>query len=230
MARDYRKLRGYGRWCTSGIGSRCSRLFAILPKPVSFLMMVVYTQLNMFGIFRNSGWILLSILVASPFSIAAERFDWKSAIPRIRQVLNQTFPGGRVEENYPIQIRDEGDVIGDGTGEAIVWLGTGGASTDEVALMRIENGSPVVVRFKEKNGAVQASTFLRGASVMHSDDFKLVPDKHAVYSVSTRNDSEGNLAECAVTAYQWNKSTKTFDWSRSLTSQFRRQVCPKLGT
>jgi hypothetical protein len=148
-------------------------------------------------------------------------------VPRIRKALQQTFPGVRFEEVYPISIMDQADVTGDGIDEAVVYLGQGGASTDEVMLMRIANGAPIFATFKEKNGKIRIPTFLRGASVMHSDDFKLVPEKHAVYSVSSRNNSEGEPAECAVAAYQWNASTKTFDWSRSLTTQIKKTVCAK---
>src|SRR5579872_6293247 len=63
---------------------------------------------------------------------SAADFDWKSLIPQIRKVLNQTFPGEGIEEHYNIAIYGTGDVTGDGIPEAIVYVGTGGASTDEV--------------------------------------------------------------------------------------------------
>jgi hypothetical protein len=105
-----------------------------------------------------------------------------------------------------------------------VYLGTGGASTDEVVLMRMENGSPVVVKFREKNGAIQTHTFLRGASVTHSDDFELLSEKHAVYSMSSMTDGEGRLAKCSVTAYRWNASTKTLNWNEALSAQVKQKA------
>ena len=174
--------------------------------------------------------ILLSTVAVSIPAAAANSIDWKSLIPKIREVLKQTFPEERIEEHYALGILAQTDITGDGLPEAVVYLGTGGASTDEVTLMRIENDSPVVQRFKEKNGAVGTHIFLRGASAMHSDDFKFIPEKQAVYSFSSRNDSEGRLADCRVTAYKWNTSTKTFDWSHLLSSQIKRKVCQKIGT
>jgi hypothetical protein len=162
-------------------------------------------------------------------SLSADTIEWKSLIPQIRKALNDTFAGQGIEENYHIQIYGTGDITGDGVQEAIVYLGTGGASTDEVTLMRIENGSPVVAKFR-KNGAAQTHIFLRGASVTHSDDFRLVPEEHAVYSMSSMTDSEGRLARCSVTAYRWSPLTKTFDWNVQLSKQIGRNACPKLGS
>jgi len=161
---------------------------------------------------------------------SAADFDWKSLIPQIRKVLNQTFPGEGIEEHYNIAIYGTGDVTGDGIPEAIVYVGTGGASTDEVVLMRLESGSPVVAKFRGKNGTIQTPTFLRGASVTHSDDFELVPEKHAVYSMSSMTDSEGRLAKCGVIAYRWNPSSKTYDWNKVLSAQLKQKVCPKVGS
>ena len=161
---------------------------------------------------------------------SAQDVDWRRLVPQIREVLNRSVPGERIEETYKIQIYGTGDVTGDGIPEAIVYLGTGGASTDEVMLMRLEGGSPAVARFRQKDGSLQTPTFLRGASVTHSDDFRLVPKNRAVYSVSMKSDSEGYLANCTVTAYRWNASTKTFDWSRTLTTRIRKEACPKVGS
>lgn len=163
-------------------------------------------------------------------SASAGTIDWKSLIPKIRKVLNQTFPGEGVEEHYNIAIYGTGDVTGDGVPDAIVYIGTGGASTDEVVLMRIEGGAPVLAKFGERNGTIDTPTFLRGASVTHSDDFELLPEKHAVYSMSSMTDSEGRLAKCSVAAYRWNVSTETFNWNKVLSAQVKQKVCSKIGS
>ena len=47
-----------------------------------------------------------------------------------------------------------------------MYLGIYGASTDEMTVMRIENGEPVVARFRGQDGKVSSMVFLEGASVM----------------------------------------------------------------
>jgi 5,10-methylenetetrahydrofolate reductase len=65
-------------------------------------------------------------------------------IPAIRDVLkNDPGSQGSVEEHYAVGIRKVADITGDGLTEALVYLGTGGASTDALTLMRIENDKPV---------------------------------------------------------------------------------------
>ena len=100
-------------------------------------------------------------------------------IPAIRSALKAQFPDGKgVEEHYSIGIlrpADIADVTGDGVSEALVWLGTGGASTSEMAVMRIEDDKPVVALFKGRDGKISPMTFLRGAGVLHGDNIEMLP-------------------------------------------------------
>jgi hypothetical protein len=142
-------------------------------------------------------------------------------IPAIRETLkaeslrNPEVQG--VEEHYSIGIRQIADLTGDGVPEALVYLGTGGASTDEMMLMRIRDGKPVFAVFRGRSGKASSMTFLEGASVMHTDSVELLPQEHAVYSIhysfaGLNPDGVQKVHECSGEAYQWNPHMSTFDY------------------
>ena len=68
--------------------------------------------------------------------------------------------------------------------------------------MRIEAGKAVVALFREANGRVSTEIFLQGASVNHGESVGMLPDKQAIYSMSTSSDDYGGAAACDVVAYQ----------------------------
>lgn len=108
-------------------------------------------------------------------------------IPAVRQVLKaesarNPVEFGGIERSSSIAVSNTADVTGDGVPEALVYLGTGGASTGEMTVMRIEDHRPVLAEFKRKNGKVSPAVFLKGASVTHSNAVFLLPKQHAVYS------------------------------------------------
>lgn len=83
-----------------------------------------------------------------------ESVNWEDTIPRLRPVLKRAFPRERIEEHYPIRIVQTADITGDGIPEALVYLGTGGAATDEVTVMRMQGDRPVVALFRRADGKV----------------------------------------------------------------------------
>ena len=144
---------------------------------------------------------LVLLLVAALTHQTAKPVDWQAMIPIIRSVLkneairNPEFRG--IEQPYySIGIRRTADITGEGVTEALVYLGTGGASTDAMTVMRIENGEPVVARFRGRDGKVSSMVFLEGASVMHTDGVELLPEQHAVYSLHYNYGSNGKRREC----------------------------------
>jgi hypothetical protein len=176
---------------------------------------------------------MLVLLLAVAFAAAtAKPVDWKAMIPAVRLALETQFPDERVEEHYPVAIAraaDIADITGDGVSEALVYLGTGGASTDQMALMRIENNKPVVARFRGRDGKVSSTVFLRGASVRHGDGIDMLPNEHAVYSSHYATDDDGKLDKCSGEAYQWNRHTKTFDYSPRLSKKLAQSSCSETG-
>lgn len=176
---------------------------------------------------------LVLLLVATLAYQTANPVDWQAMIPVIRSVLkkeavrNPEFQG--IEQPYySIGIRHTADITGDGVPEALVYLGTGGASTDEMTVMRIENGEPVVARFRGRDGKVSSMVFLEGASVMHTDGVEMLPEQHAVYSLHYNYGNNGKLHECTGEAYQWNPDTKLFDYNHPLGKKLTQDTCRKV--
>jgi hypothetical protein len=156
---------------------------------------------------------LLIFLALGLSQTTAKPVDWKGMIPAIRSALKAKFPDQGVEEHYSIGIlrpAEIADVTGDGVSEALVWLGTGGATTSEMAVMRIENDKPVVALFKARDGKISPMTFLRGAGVLHGDNVQMLPEKRAIYSSHYSYDGSGKLDECTGEAYTWNFHDKMF--------------------
>ena len=150
--------------------------------------------------------------------------QWKALIPTIRDVLTQsglTCPGDRMN----IGIVDAADLTGDGLSYALVDFCPGGAYTDWIVAMQMEQGKPVPARFRKANGEALDVGFGQGASVMHTVDAKLVPEKQAIYDMFSDNDEAGHLVKCGVKAYVWNASAKAFDLNAQLTKQASRSYC-----
>jgi hypothetical protein len=97
-----------------------------------------------------------------------------------------------------------------------------------MTVMRIENGEPVVARFRGRDGKVSSKVFLEGASVMHTDGVEMLPEQHAVYSLHYNYGSNGKLRECTGEAYQWNPDTKLFDYNHRLGKKLTHDTCRKV--
>jgi hypothetical protein len=150
--------------------------------------------------------------------------QWKALTPAIQAVLTRSgfnCPGDRMH----IEIVDASDLAGDGLSYALVDFCPGGAYTDWIVAMQLEGGKPAPVRFRNANGDVLDLGFAQGASVMHTVDVKLVPEKKAIYDMFSDNDGAGHLVKCGVKAYVWNASAKAFDWNAQLTKQATRSYC-----
>jgi hypothetical protein len=169
---------------------------------------------------------LVLLMVAALAHPTAKPVDWQAMIPIIRSVLKNDPEFRDIEQPYySIGIRRTADIRGDGVPEALVYLGTGGASTDEMTVMLIENGKPAVARFRGREGKVSSMVFLEGASVMHTDGVEMLPEQHAVYSLRYNYGGNGKLRECTGEAYQWNPSTKLFDYNHRLGKKLVRDTC-----
>ena len=157
--------------------------------------------------------------------------NWESLISTIRTAVGPTFLGVRVEESGSLSIFQKNDITGDSIPEALVNLGSGGAYTSYLTLMRVENDKPVAAQFKQKDGKVSPLMFLAGASVMNGEGVVMLPDKNAIYaghwSRAVSGTPFGSLTNCSVEAYQWNSQTKIFDYSASISSEVRPGFCQK---
>jgi hypothetical protein len=169
---------------------------------------------------------LILLLVAAFAQQTAKPVDWQAMIPIIRSVLKNDPEFRDIEQPYySIGIRRTADITGDGVPEALVYLGTGGASTDEMTVMRIENGEPVVARFRRRGGKVSSMGLLEGASVMHADRAEMLPEQHAVYSLHYNYGSNRKLRKCTGEAYQWNHETKVLNYNQRLGKKLTQDAC-----
>ena len=155
--------------------------------------------------------------------------SWTSELGAVTPVLTAAFPDSSVGQRGPVSIEEEKDITGDGNPEAMIDLGTGGASTEQYALVQFENGMPVAASFQDADGTVGPITFLRGGSADHSDDFTLVPEDRMIYSLSTESDPDAGTA-CTASAYVWNQATGMFAYSATESSSLQSQQCPAGST
>jgi hypothetical protein len=124
-----------------------------------------------------------------------------------------------------IAIIDASDLTGDGLSYALVDFCHGGAYTDWIVAMQMERGKPIPARFRKANGEALDVEFGQGASVMHTVDAKLVPEKKAIYDMFSDNDGAGHVVKCGVKSYAWNASAKAFELNAQLTKQASRTYC-----
>jgi len=158
---------------------------------------------------------------------ASPTLDWKSILPEVQSVVKKEFPDAGA--HYPVSISRVADVTGDGTSEALIDFGCCGAYTDEMTVMRIEHGTPVVALFRGKDGKVSSREFLEGASVMHGAAVELDTTEHAVFSVYWDMNSDGiKLARCGGEAYQWNAASKRFDYNGRLSDRLTKVFCKQI--
>lgn len=156
----------------------------------------------------------------------AKTIDWNSLIPSIRTILKQTFPNEPIEESRSISVYKEVDITGDGIPEGLVNLGTGGATTDFVTLVKVENNKPIAPLFKQKDGKISTLIFTSGSggAGRYGSDANLIENKNAIYSTHYFAYNENNDS-CGAEAYQWNPQTKLFEFNASLSSEAGQNYC-----
>lgn len=227
---DGTKLEGGYGMNTCGGGIPISE-HPILSKNHTYTVPGIYT-ISLFNLDTNSKPISTStVTVTQP--IITNTVNWDSLIPSMRVVLKKTFTDFAVESGgQPISISQKVDVTGDGIPEALVDLGTGAASSDYFAVMRIENNKPVMATFKEKDGTITTSKFFMdgiGGSGRYGSKIEMQSDKNAIYSASYYKYG-GSSDSCGVSIYQWNPQTKIFEYNATLSNPAQQDYCKTAGT
>ena len=195
-----------------------------MKKFFAVLIALVLAGAAVYFLSKNSEQVILNSGQSSPPpptapSTQANSLDWKSMLPELTTLLQASFTDVRIGEQYPIRIDRTIDITGDGLPEAFVDIGAGGAYTDEYALVMLQDGKPVVPKFKQQDGTVGSLWFSQGASVMNSESVGFVASAHAIYSLSQ------DAGACDVEAYQWNAGSRMFLYSAPLGSQIRKEKC-----
>ena len=153
--------------------------------------------------------------------------DWKTATPQIQATLGDTYLlCNRSSRN--IEIGQTADITGDGIPEAVVAYCRQGPYTSNVVLMMLENGKPVLARFRSSKGKPVNPTFLAGASVSDGEGVKFLPVRHAFYDIQWHIDKNMKMEGCTVDAYVWNPGNSTFDQSESVSKEIAATECTHL--
>jgi len=154
--------------------------------------------------------------------------EWTAVLPVVRETVGKEFP--MPESPNPVKISTTADVTGDGTPEALIDLGCCGAYTDDMTVMRMEDGKPVLALFRGKDGKVSTMLFSDGASVMHGAAVQMIRTEHAVFSaVWNMNDDGTKMHDCGGEAFRWDTTTKVFTFDQRLSAKLSREFCKERG-
>ncbi len=137
----------------------------------------------------NDSW--FEVIVTACLTAAQPQYYYEKAYLGILRILN---PEGDYQELCALELgeavglfRDvprvaklddlEGleDIDGDGQKEIILYLGTGGASSEAYGIFDVDWKEQKInwLNIKDESGAVQPTFFLRGGGVMHQETFQL---------------------------------------------------------
>jgi hypothetical protein len=153
--------------------------------------------------------------------------QWKARTPAIEKALSRDKFFGVPE--WPVAVVDAFGGSDDKLSVVLVVCGHGGAYSDAIVALRLERGQPVLAKLRDAKGKHVENGFLIGASVMHSVDVKLVPEKKAIYDMYSESDSDGRpAAKCGVKAYVWNSKSRTFDLDTRLSRTASEDYCRSL--
>ncbi len=179
--------------------------------------------------------IAASVLLSAFISPAQQRQDsappsaeWRKLISKIQAVLDESEFKCPIKDREWVGILQTADVTGDGIPEALVEYCHMGAYTSDIELMQLEHDSPVVARFRDKNGKTATPSFLEGSSVMNGEATKLLPESHAVCAIHWHMDEYGKLGGCTVEAYAWDPTSATFNENEKLSKEVAQSECRKL--
>lgn len=146
---------------------------------------------------------------------------WRTLIPAIDNVLKEhnlhcDYPGGA----WKTSIVDAADFSStDHLSAALVDWCNGGAYSDAILAVNLQDRKPVLSRFLNANNQEQSVGFLSGASAMHSVGVKLVPEKNAIFDSNCEYSNSEKSFRCRITAYVWNPSAQAFKLDMKLSRQ-----------
>jgi|GEM_PF-3600392 len=166
---------------------------------------------------------------AASASRAAAIAKWQALVPAINKVLEEHNLKCHDEWGLP-EIVDAADFSsGDDVSVALVDWCNGGAYTVWIVAMNLEDGRPVLSRFRNANGQDERLDFASGSSVMHSVRVELVPGKNAIYDFHSDDDQTGQEQDCGIKAYVWNTKAKTFSLDTELSKHATQSRCQRSG-
>jgi len=156
---------------------------------------------------------------AKPRDVAMDKcHDMTPAIEKVLKEhnLHCDYQGG----TWAPSIVDAADFSStDHMSTALVDWCNGGAYSDAILAVNLQDGKPVLSRFLNANNQEQRVEFLSGSSVMHSLGVKLVPGKNALFDSHCDYANSDGVFHCKVTAYVWNPAARAFKRDMKLSRQ-----------
>ena len=116
-----------------------------------------------------------------------------------------------------------------GPSVALVDFCAGGASTDWLVPMHLKNGNPMLSRVRGRDGKIVDGGFVQGASVTHSDEVRLVPEKSAIYHLYYMENGV-RLLSCGADVYLWDGGSGLFRWDGKLTRSESKRYCDAVAS
>lgn len=132
--------------------------------------------------------------------------------------LKNLDPNAGVDRNASVE--SWADVTGDGVDEGLVSIGTGGSAMDSYAVIKVENGKPVLTKIKDENGNTSYFSGMSGSggSGRYGGMTGLLPEQNSLYTSSYM--VYGSIDDyCGASVYTWNSGTKMFEYKKTLSKQ-----------
>ena len=171
-------------------------------------------------IFAGALFFVLHKKVSPPTSTGTQTnnsaLDWSAKIPEIRTALGVAFPTVAIGQRSPISIIQTADVTGDGIPEALVDMGTGGASTDDVSLVGYQHGV-VVLSWTGPDSSLQPINFPQGSASLHASEVGLDSSHNTIYAVDLTYKTNGTLDTCTPQLFRWNSALNAFEFYEDAT-------------
>lgn len=147
-------------------------------------------------------------------------------LAQAKAIYQAEFPQDEyVEADRPVSISEKVDITADGVPEILVSLGMGGATTDALALFRLEGSNLVLARMKDKTGTLLPITLLSGGggAGRYGSGYELLSENHAI-SISSYSIYGTPEDFCKSDVYQWNVHTKLFEYNQALSLTEQKKV------
>ncbi len=154
-------------------------------------------------------------------------------LPSIQTLLKSEI-SSEVGSERNISPEKETDITGDGKPELLVDMGYGGAASDMVSIVKIDNNVASVAKIKDSSGKVSNFSFLSGAGgggrygsgvEMQSSTNSIKTTEYFVYGEAGDN--------CEANVFSWNTATKIFEYNKTLSTKATAELvktCLKIAT
>jgi len=155
--------------------------------------------------------------------------DWDSKTTEVATALTAAFPDLTIAERSEVSIASKEELTGDSQTEALVFTGTGGASTDILTLVQIKDEVVRVLKWKKKDGTIAPVQLIEGAAALYDDSVGTSPSEDAIYQGSVVRNGDGEVTGCTLDAYKWNSITELFEYDTAMSESVGTDYCEAMS-